>query len=342
MTQNALLDVRNLAVGFESDNGQFLRAVDAVSLTVQAGAVVGLVGESGCGKSVTALAIMRLLPKPYGRILGGQILFKGQDLTKLSALELHQIRGNKIAMIFQEPMTALNPVKTIGSQLKEVFELHFPKLPAAAVQERSLALLADVGIPAPKLRLAEFPHQLSGGMRQRVMIAMALACEPDLLIADEPTTALDVTIQAQILDLIRAKQQQRGLAVLFITHSLSVVADLCDEVVVMYAGQVAEHAPMQALFHKPRHPYTQGLLHAVPRLGGKRKTALPIIPGNVPSVADFVRGCRFQTRCKYAASICCDVAPGRERFATTSSSAFHAVYCHRHAEIPHATGGLAE
>jgi peptide/nickel transport system ATP-binding protein len=301
-----LLEVQNLQVSFTLNTDAAadrrsqvttVRAVDDVSFRLDAGSIMGLVGESGCGKSVTALSLMRLLPQPTGRITGGRILFKGQDLAACSPREMAKNRGNRMSMIFQEPMSALNPVQTIGAQLAEVFELHRPQLTLSQIRSASCELLEQVSIPDPVNKLRDYPHQLSGGMRQRVMIAMALACEPDVLIADEPTTALDVTIQAQILDCIRSLQQRKGMAVLFITHALGVVADLCDTVAVMYAGKIVESASVESLFSQPQHPYTRGLLRSIPRLDGARKVALPVIPGNVPGLTELPAGCRFSTRC---------------------------------------------
>jgi oligopeptide/dipeptide ABC transporter ATP-binding protein len=305
-----LLSLRGLSIGFQTETG-LLQAVDRIGFDVPAGSTVGLVGESGCGKSVTALSILQLLPRPSGRILAGEIRFAGEDLTRLPLDRMHAIRGRRIGMVFQEPMTALNPVHSIGRQLGEVFRLHL-KLSPAEVRRRSLAMLAKVGIPSPEIRLKEFPHQLSGGMRQRVGIAMALACGPDLLIADEPTTALDVTIQAQILALIQDLQRETRLAVLLITHDLGVIAETCDEVVVMYAGRIAEQAPVDALFARPRHPYTRGLLASIPRLDAPRKTLLPTIEGLVPSLRDLPSGCRFQNRCPHAEAPCRAQAPALE------------------------------
>ena len=304
-TENAdvILRVENLVTAFDTEAGR-VRAVDDVGFTLGKGRTLGIVGESGCGKSVTALSIMRLLPKPAGSILGGRILLDGIDLTALPVERMHEIRGHRIAMIFQEPMTALNPVHRIGDQVAEVFELHFRQMDGQAVREKSIALLRKVGIPDPEERLDEYPHQISGGMRQRVMIAMALAGEPDILIADEPTTALDVTIQAQILELIKQLQREMGMAVVFITHDLGVIAEICDEVVVMYAGRVAETAPVTALFAHPAHPYTMGLLASIPKLETPRKTKLKVIRGMVPGLLDLPPGCRFQNRCAYAMPIC--------------------------------------
>ncbi|MDX1267727.1 MAG: ABC transporter ATP-binding protein, partial [Oceanisphaera sp.] len=276
-----LLNVENLAVSFTTEAGCF-RVVDDVSFSLAPGQTLGLVGESGCGKSVTALSLLGLLPRPAGEVVAGRALFQGQDLLTLTAEQRYRVRGNKIAMIFQEPMTALNPVHTVGRQLMEVYRLHKPELSKRQQLQAAAEMLRQVGIPEAEARLKAYPHQLSGGMRQRVMIAMALACEPDLLICDEPTTALDVTIQAQILHLIRELQQRTGMAVLFITHDLGVVAQICDQVLVMYAGRSAEQADVFTLFEQPRHPYTKGLLSAIPRLDQPGKTILATIKGQVP------------------------------------------------------------
>jgi len=305
---DVILNVENLTTAFDTEDGQ-LRAVDDVSFFLRKGRNLGIVGESGCGKSVTALSIMRLLPKPAGTILKGKIDFKGTDIVSLPAGDMHAIRGNQIAMIFQEPMTALNPVHTIGRQVGEVFNLHFPEMGDSDIRMASLKMLQKVGIPEPLKRMTEYPHQISGGMRQRVMIAMALACRPDILIADEPTTALDVTIQAQILNLIRDLQAQTGMSVIFITHDLGVIAELCDEVVVMYAGQVVETAPIRELFHNPRHPYTRGLLTSIPTLDSAHKKPLKVIRGVVPSLDDLPAGCRFENRCPHAREICSTAPP---------------------------------
>jgi peptide/nickel transport system ATP-binding protein len=303
VSEPAILRVRDLVVAFDGEDGS-LRAVDGVSFDLPRGATLGLVGESGCGKSVTALSIMRLLPKPAGRILGGEIRFGGENLIGLPPAAMSRIRGRRIAMIFQEPMTALNPVHRIGHQIGEVFRLHFPEMDAEEIRIESLFLLHRVGIPEPEQRLREYPHRISGGMRQRVMIAMALACKPEILVADEPTTALDVTIQGQILALIRELQAETGMSVLFITHDLGVVAQLCDRIAVMYAGRIAETGPVEALFADPRHPYTRGLLRAIPRLETPRKIRLDTIPGTVPSLDEFLAGCRFRNRCPRAREIC--------------------------------------
>ena len=303
-----ILNVENLTTAFDTEDGQ-VRAVDDVSFCLRKGRNLGIVGESGCGKSVTALSIMRLLPKPAGRILGGRIDFQGTDIVALPADAMHAVRGNQIAMIFQEPMTALNPVHTIGRQVGEIFQLHFPAMGDEEVRKASLEMLRKVGIPEPLRRMTEYPHQISGGMRQRVMIAMALACKPDILIADEPTTALDVTIQAQILNLIRDLQKETGMSVIFITHDLGVIAELCDEVVVMYAGKVAEAAPIRELYHNPRHPYTRGLLSSIPTLDSANKQPLRIIEGIVPSLDGLPPGCRFENRCPHAREICVAAPP---------------------------------
>ena len=305
---DVILQVENLTTAFDTEGGQ-VRAVEDVSFTLQKGRNLGIVGESGCGKSVMALSVMRLLPKPAGKILSGRIEFKGTDIVSLPAGDMHAVRGNQIAMIFQEPMTALNPVHTIGRQINEIFRLHFSELGDADTRKASLEMLRKVGIPEPLKRMTEYPHQISGGMRQRVMIAMALACKPDILIADEPTPALDVTIQAQILNLIHDLQAETGMSVMFITHDLGVIAELCHAVVVMYAGKVAETAPIRELFHNPRHPYTRGLLTSIPRLDSAHKKPLQIIRGTVPSLDNLPVGCRFENRCPHARDICATAPP---------------------------------
>lgn len=289
-----LLQVRDLITAFDTDGG-LIRAVDQVSFSVERSKTLGIVGESGCGKSVTAMSLVRLLPQPAGKILGGEVIFKGRDLTRLKPEELRKVRGNEIGVIFQEPMTALNPVQRIGKQLSECFLLH-KGMNKKEAWEASVEMLRLVKIPAPEQRAGDYPHQLSGGMRQRVVIAMALACKPDLVIADEPTTALDVTVQAQILDLMKRLQAEMGLAVILITHDLGVIAETCDEVVVMYGGRVVERAPVRELFAKPLHAYSRGLLASIPRMETPRKTVLPVIPGMVASLKDFVPGCRFCQR----------------------------------------------
>jgi oligopeptide/dipeptide ABC transporter ATP-binding protein len=300
MTQT-VLEVRELRTLFQTDDGEFA-AVDGVSFSVAAGRTLAIVGESGCGKSVTALSIMGLVPDPPGRIAGGSIRFEGQELVGAPAPQLQDLRGNGIAMIFQEPMSSLNPVFTIGEQIVEGLLRH-RQISRAEATERAIAMLRKVRIPAPEQRFHEHPHKLSGGMRQRAMIAMALACEPRLLIADEPTTALDVTIQAQILELMRTLQTETGTAVILITHDLGVVAEVADEVVVMYAGRVVERAPVQALFDAPQHPYTIGLLGSVPRLDVPR-TRLAAIEGQVPNPLRRGAGCGFADRCPFADAHC--------------------------------------
>ena len=291
---DALLEVKELSVSFATDEGE-VDALDAVNFDVKHGQTLGLVGESGCGKSVTALSVMRLLPRPIGKITGGRIHFGGMDLLKLTPDEMRQIRGNEIGMIFQEPMNALNPVITIGDQISESFLLHQNITPKEA-WEKSIDMLEDVGIPAPENRVFEYPHQLSGGMRQRIVIAIALACKPKLVIADEPTTALDVTVQSQILDLLQSMKERLGSSVLLITHDLGVIAETCDEVCVMYAGRVVERASIVDLFANPIHAYTRGLLSSIPRLDGIPKTVLSTIDGMVPSLSELNMGCRFAPR----------------------------------------------
>ena len=310
MSAVPLLEVAGLGAEFDTDEGT-VRAVDDVSFAIEAGQTVGAVGESGCGKSVTALSIMRLLPQPMGRIAGGSIRFQGRDLATLRFEEMERVRGNDIGMVFQEPMTALNPVHTIGRQLTEGLLLHRELSPGTAARE-AIEILDKVGIPSPDVRMGEYPHQLSGGMRQRVVIAIALACRPALLIADEPTTALDVTIQAQILELIRELQADMGMAVMLITHDLGVIAETCDDVVVMYAGRVAERGSVFDIFDRPAHPYTQGLLASIPTLETTPKSRLNIIEGMVPGLRDLPPGCRFENRCPRATDACRRSAPEEE------------------------------
>ena len=295
-----VLAIRDLVTEFRTDRG-IVRAVDGVSLEIPARSTLGVVGESGCGKSVTALSIMRLVASP-GRIVGGEIRYAGKDLLALAADEMRAIRGNRIAMIFQEPMTSLNPVHTAGNQVAEAVRLHQHKSKAEA-RAVALEMFRKVGIPSPEERLDAYPFQLSGGMRQRVMIAMALACKPDLLIADEPTTALDVTIQAQILELLESLQKELGMSILLITHDLGVVAESCDEVVVMYAGRIVERADTRTLFASPRHHYTAGLLRSVPTFG-KPGERLQEIEGMVPALWDLPKGCKFVDRCPAAQDLC--------------------------------------
>jgi len=289
-----LLEVKDLVTAFDTDAGQ-VTAVDGVSFSVSKGKTLGLVGESGCGKSVTALSIVRLLPQPMGKILGGQVMFNGRDLTQVPHEEMHKVRGAQISMIFQEPLTALNPVHRIGSQISEVFLLHMD-ISKKEAWDRSIDILKMVGIPSPEVRVMEYPHQLSGGMRQRVVIAMALACKPGLVIADEPTTALDVTIQAQILELMKDLQAEMGMSIIMITHDLGVIAETCDDVVVMYAGRVAEMGSVEDIFHRPAHLYTKGLLESIPRLENERKSRLQTIEGYVPGLLELPVGARFAPR----------------------------------------------
>jgi oligopeptide transport system ATP-binding protein len=293
-----LLDVRGLRTEFLTQDG-IVHAVNGISYTLREGEAMGLVGESGCGKSVSALSLMRLIPTPPGRIAGGEILFEGRDLLKLSDEEIRRVRGNQVAMIFQDPMTSLNPVLTIGRQIGESLELH-KGMDRKASRQRTIELLEMVGIPSARSRVDDYPHQFSGGMRQRVMIAMAISCEPRLLIADEPTTALDVTIQAQILDLILGLRQNLGMAVILITHDLGVVAGVCDRIAVMYAGYIVEEAPAEELFADPRHPYTLGLLRSLPRIDQPRRERLIPIEGMPPDLINLPRGCPFAPRCTYA------------------------------------------
>jgi oligopeptide/dipeptide ABC transporter ATP-binding protein len=289
-----LLKIENLSTFFRTEQG-LARAVQNVSFTIPAGKTLALVGESGCGKSVTALSIMRLIPDPPGEIAEGRILFEGRDLLKLSDEQMRTIRGNDIAMIFQEPMTSLNPVFTVGNQIVEAIRLH-QKKSAAEARRIAVEMFRKVGIADPERRVDEYPHQMSGGMRQRIMIAMALSCHPKLLIADEPTTALDVTIQAQILELLRELQRQTHMSILLITHDLGVVAENADEVIVMYASRVAETAAVGELFAHPLHPYTQGLLRSLPKLTNRRKR-LEVVGGSVPNPLEFPSGCKFHPRC---------------------------------------------
>jgi oligopeptide/dipeptide ABC transporter ATP-binding protein len=291
---DSLLEVKELSVSFATDEGE-VQALDAVNFEVKHGQTLGLVGESGCGKSVTALSVMRLLPRPIGKITGGSIHFGGKDLLKITPDEMRQVRGNEIGMIFQEPMNALNPVRSIGDQISESFLLH-QDITHKEAWQKSIEMLKEVGIPAPENRVFEYPHQLSGGMRQRVVIAIALACKPRLIIADEPTTALDVTVQSQILDLLQSLKEKLGSSVLLITHDLGVIAETCDEVCVMYAGRMVERAPVKELFASPVHAYTRGLLSSIPRLDGIPKTELSTIDGMVPSLSELNSGCRFAPR----------------------------------------------
>jgi peptide/nickel transport system ATP-binding protein len=308
-----ILEVDQLITSFETDRG-LLRAVDHVSFSVPSGKTVGIVGESGCGKSVTAMSIIRLLPQPAGKILGGHVYFKGKDLVRATDAEIRKIRGAEIGVIFQEPMAALNPVHRIGRQVSEVFRIH-QKISKKDAWAAATEMLEMVRIPAPERRMMDYPHHLSGGMRQRVVIAMALACRPSLVIADEPTTALDVTVQAQILDLLKRFQSEMGMSTILITHDLGVIAETCDEVVVMYAGRVVEKASATELFANPLHAYTKGLLHSIPTLDTPSKSVLNTIPGMVASLADYSHGCRFCQRMGRNAPITRE----RPRFAEVSN-----------------------
>jgi peptide/nickel transport system ATP-binding protein len=325
-----ILDVEDLRTWFFTRDG-IVRAVDGVSFHVMPGETLAVVGESGCGKSVTALSILRLIPSPPGRVVSGSIRFAGRDLLALDEAEMRQVRGNEISMIFQEPMTSLNPVLTIGHQIAETLTLH-QGLTRKAALAKAGEMLRLVHIPETARRLGEYPHQLSGGMRQRVMIAMALACNPKLLIADEPTTALDVTIQAQILDLMRELKTQIDAAIVLITHDLGVVAEMAQRVVVMYAGRKAEEAPVKALFRRPLHPYTKGLLNSVPRLGASLETEevrrLAEIPGTVPSLKEAIPGCPFASRCIFATDLCT-----REMPVFEEKEPGHFVACHHWMQV---------
>jgi peptide/nickel transport system ATP-binding protein/oligopeptide transport system ATP-binding protein len=303
---DALLRIEDLRTVFRSSNGD-IAAVDGVTLDVPRGKTLGIVGESGCGKSMLSLSIMRLVPQP-GRIAQGSVMLDGRDLAALSPAEMRGVRGSDIAMIFQEPMTSLNPVHSVGDQLTEAMRAHDPKASAAELRDRAIEALRRVRIPSPERRFAEYPHQLSGGMRQRVMIAMALSCKPRLLIADEPTTALDVTVQAQILDLLRDLQQETGMSVILITHDLGVVAEMADEVAVMYAGRVVERGTAKDIFEDPQHPYTIGLLGSIPRIEEDRDRLLSI-DGSVPPPFAFPSGCRFNPRCPFAIRACTEIDP---------------------------------
>jgi peptide/nickel transport system ATP-binding protein/oligopeptide transport system ATP-binding protein len=332
-----LLEVKDLKTQFFTEEG-VVRAVDGISFGVDRGEVLGIVGESGSGKSVTSLSILRLVPDPPGRIVGGEILLQregaaAEDLASVSEARMERIRGDRIAMIFQDPMTSLNPYLRVGEQLGEVLTLHKGASRAEA-RRRSVEMLSSVGIPASASRIDDYPHQLSGGMRQRVMIAMALLCDPDLLIADEPTTALDVTIQAQILDLIRERKEAQGVGVILITHDLGVIAQMADRVAVMYAGRIVEEGPVDAIFHAPRHPYTIGLERSVPRLDVARGGRLVPIPGMPPSLSRVPAGCPFHPRCAHAVDVCREVMPEPRTVADPGAApgedpkSLHTVRCH--------------
>jgi peptide/nickel transport system ATP-binding protein len=319
-----LLDVRGLKTQLSLEEGPVL-AVDDVSFSLPPGGTLGVVGESGCGKSLTALSVMRLVPEPPGQVVGGEVRFRGENLLALPEERMRRIRGHHVSMVFQEPMTSLNPVYTVGEQIAEGVRLHQGRSRSAA-REHAVEMLRQVGIPAPEQRVDSYPHQLSGGMRQRVMIAMALACGPELLIADEPTTALDVTIQAQILEMLKRLQAERRMAVLLITHDLGVVAESCDAVVVMYAGRVVERASVKALFRQPAHPYTAGLLRSIPALqeaGAGERKRLRAIPGMVPSLRRLPVGCRYRDRCERALEICARVDPPLELKRDGQEAACH-------------------
>ena len=311
--QDVILDIRNLKTFFYTYDG-VAKAVDGISYRLSAGETLGIVGESGCGKSVSALSILRLIPDPPGRIVEGQIFFKETNLLELAYDRMREIRGNRISMIFQEPMTSLNPVFTVGNQIAEAFRLH-QGLKRKEALEKSIDTLKLVNMPSPEKCVRQYPHELSGGMRQRAMIAMALACNPEILIADEPTTALDVTIQAQIIDLMLQLKEELGMAIILITHDLGIIAETVKRVIVMYAGKIIEEAPTRTIFKTPLHPYSQGLLQSMPRLGDKvrlGRVRLQEIPGVVPSLYELPAGCRFSTRCSHAMEICRKEEPDLE------------------------------
>jgi len=328
----SLLEVRDLRLEFNTRRGKAL-VLGGVDFELRAGETLCVVGESGCGKSMTALALLRLIPTPPGRISGGRILFHGEDLLGASTQRMRDVRGNRISMIFQEPMTSLNPVLTVGDQIGESLRLH-AGLDARAAHARAVEMLQQVGIPAPERRVAEYPHQFSGGMRQRVMIAMALACRPDILIADEPTTALDVTVQAQIFDLLRDLQREKGTAILLITHDMGAVAEMADRVIVMYAGRVVEQGTTDQVLERPGHPYTKGLIDCLPELGSSAlageggRTELAEIPGVVPSIWELGNGCAFRERCSRAMTRCAEAVPPMFRLEGSG----HAAACWLHVE----------
>ncbi|MGP3779091.1 ABC transporter ATP-binding protein [Halanaerobium saccharolyticum] len=325
MSKEALVEVKNLKTYFYTEEG-VVKAVDGVDFEIYPGETLGVVGESGCGKSVTSLSIMRLVESPPGRIEAGEINFGGRDLTKIPEKEMRKIRGNDISMIFQEPMTSLNPVYTVGDQIMEAIILH-KKVDKKEARRQAIDMLQKVGIPLPEQRVDEYPHQLSGGMRQRVMIAMALSCDPQLLIADEPTTALDVTIQAQILELMNSLKESYGMAIMMITHDLGVIAEVSDRVAVMYAGKVVEYTDVDTLFEDPKHPYTWGLMNSIPKLD-KDVDRLEAIPGSVPSPLNFPEGCKFNTRCPLAEGKCFEEEPPLE-----DTDGEHMVRCWRYEDL---------
>jgi peptide/nickel transport system ATP-binding protein len=312
-----VLSIKNLRTYFHTDDG-LAKAVDGVSFDLKEGETLGIVGESGCGKSVTALSILRLLPDGIGVIEDGEILFEGRDIVKVSDKEIRSIRGNKISMIFQEPMTSLNPAYTCGNQIVEVLKTH-RDISSADAKTKAIEILKSVGIPSPEQRFKEYPHQLSGGLRQRVMIAIALACEPRILIADEPTTALDVTVQAQILELIKSLQVKYNMSMILITHDLGVVAETCDRVIVMYASKIVEEGLAAEVFNEPKHPYTQALMESIPKLNEKRER-LYTIEGSVPSSLEYNAGCHFSNRCKYSDEKCAAEEPGLTILSETHSA----------------------
>ncbi len=321
LNNDTILTVNNLQTFFHTDDG-IAKAVDDVSFSVSKGETLGIVGESGCGKSVTSLSIMRLISKPPGFFNGGSIIYDNQDILSLPEADLQHIRGNKISMIFQEPMTSLNPVFTVGNQIIEAIQLH-QGLDIQEAENKAIEMLQLVGIPSPEQRIHEYPHQLSGGMRQRVMIAMSLSCNPEILIADEPTTALDVTIQAQILELIKKLQKELGLSVIMITHDLGVIAEICDRVIVMYAGQIVEEGAVKEIFHSPQHPYTQGLLKSIPKIGEHiEDDSLFNIKGVVPPATNYPVGCHFEPRCDRTIEKCKTNKPSLENIYDT-----HQVRC---------------
>ncbi|MBM7022559.1 ABC transporter ATP-binding protein [Treponema sp. Marseille-Q4523] len=323
MIEETLLKVDNLSTWFYTDDG-IVKAVNDVSFSLNKGHTLGIVGESGCGKSITSLSVMRLVDSPPGKIVGGKIIFKGEDLLAKSEEEMRRVRGKRIAMIFQEPMTSLNPVYTVGRQIEEALLIH-ETMTKKEAKRRALEMLRLVRIPLPEKRFDEYPHQLSGGMRQRVMIAIALACSPELLICDEPTTALDVTIQAQILALIDELKEKTGTSVIMITHDLGVISEITDEVLIMYAGEIVEYAPKAQLFKNPLHPYTQGLIACVPKLG-RDSDRLQTIEGTVPSFDDMPAGCTFWPRCPFAEAIC------KEKKPPLIDCGNRTVRCHRYTD----------
>ena len=316
-----LLEVRDLRTQFFTQDG-VVNAVNGISYTLAEGETLGIVGESGCGKSVSVMSLIRLIPTPPGKIVGGEVLFEGQDLLKISDDEIRSIRGNKISMIFQDPMTSLNPVLTVGRQISEALELHLG-MDKRQARERTIELLDLVGIPSAADRVDDYPHQFSGGMRQRAMIAMSLSCNPQLLIADEPTTALDVTIQAQIIDLVKRLRDELGMAIIWITHDLGVVAGLADRVIVMYAGYIVEEAPVKDLYLAPRHPYTVGLLGSLPRLDAERPEELSSIEGLPPDLIALPKGCPFYDRCNYRLDICAREMPLLKTVGINHKAACH-------------------